>query len=112
MARIIETPDGKTHSVMEDSEIIDLIREYAGIDAADFIEGRMEDLKYDLVMAEENIDELEKELSALMPDNGDIKEDLYLYIGAVECAKNQIQKEVDDLDRAVEALQKLVDKLE
>ena len=114
MGRFLETPDGKMHEILDDAGILDLIREYAGVDAADYVEGRIEELKYDLQNAEETIEELEAGPVAdpnELTDADCLKADLELCLVGLNSAKTQVESELEDIEAELEVLKKIIENL-
>ena len=85
MGKIMETPDGLDHVITDEEDVIDLIRDYAGVDAADYVEGLLEELREEIERAEDAVQDLEEAYNLI--NNGETKAELYLYLGTIEGCK-------------------------
>ena len=110
MGRIMETTDGLKHVITDEEDVIDLIREYAGVDVADYMEGLIEELREEIECAKDEVRDIEEAYS--LKDNDETKSELYLYLGTIEGCKLRIAQELNELNIALEKLEKLTDKIE
>ena len=110
MGKIMETPDGLDHVITDEEDVIDLIRDHAGVDAADYVEGLLEELREEIECAEDAVQDLEEAYNLI--NNGETKAELYLYLGTIEGCKLRIAQELNQLNIALGKLEKLTDKIE
>lgn len=109
MGKIMETPDGLNHFINDERDVIDLIRDYAGVDAADYMEGLLEELREEIECSEDAVQDLEEAYGLI--NNGETKAELYLYLRTIEGCKVRIAEELDQLNSALGKLEKLTDKV-
>ena len=99
MGKIMETPDGLDHVITDEEDVIDLIRDYAGVDAADYVEGLLEELREEIECAEDAVQDLEEAYNLI--NNGETKAELYLYLGTIEGCKLRIAQELNQLNNMI-----------
>ena len=112
MGKTVETPDGKMHEILDDEGILDLIREYAGVDAADYVEGRMEEIKEELLEAEETIEDLEDNNSSEDSEEEDTIEEISSYLGDIAGSKALIEMELEDIENSINELEKMLETIQ
>ena len=104
----LETNDGLSHTINDDEDLYDLIIEYAGVDVADYINQRIDELEGEITDLKEELEEsINSDVTGSLKDSV-FKDELLGIIAKAENIRNELENKVEELEDTLEELDDLI----
>ncbi len=108
MREEMETPDGRKHIITSDDDLFVLLQDYAGDDVADYVIGRIEDLKDELNDIKGELEDvIDSNVTGSLKD-GVFRDELQGLIVRAEELKDEMKEKAAELEKTLAKLDELI----
>ena len=104
----LETNDGLIHTIENDEDLYDLIIEYVGVDAADYVNQRIDELEGEINDLREELEEsINSDVTGSLKDSV-FKDELQSIIAKAENIQDELEDKVKELEDTLAELDDLI----
>ena len=104
----LETNDGLIHTIENDEDLYDLIIEYAGVDVADYVNQRIDEIEGEINDLREELEEsINSNVTGSLKDSV-FKDELQSIIAKAENIQDELEDKVKELEDTLAELDDLI----